>query len=78
MSRVLMVSFHPDTFHCVHASLRLGRVPSKAASDELSARACAWNASPLPFLDKLVACFRELPAVSYPFALMKGGVTKKP
>jgi hypothetical protein len=30
MSRVLMISLHPDTFHCVRAILRLGQAPSKA------------------------------------------------
>ena len=30
MSRVLVISFHPDTFHCVHAILHLGRIRSKA------------------------------------------------
>jgi len=30
MSRVLVISFHPDTFHCEHAILHLRRIRRKA------------------------------------------------
>ena len=40
MSRVLMISLHPDTFHYLRAILRLGHIPSKA---ELSANFYSVN-----------------------------------